>query len=645
MAVLKKTGTPSASKRFKPAAIITPQISVKSQSGRTSRGSSLLNEDEALIRSLRLGVIISPDTEDAPMSIRSKFKKQMIEKELSTTVTFRIAELELNVMKSARERLFGEQRELLSERERCVAADAEVNGIWDTQKPQYMDDRLSVIDMEVAMLNAKIRNLEDEFRLGRAASVMRNHYSENRLDSFPELEIDMPQGDAGWENAVNLLRSLDVIEQEYVAVLFLQDVVDNKINVRSLETKIADQEKVIFDLRSSLSTMRGAALQTAMEYRKEMDNMRKIAEEKIASVSEEISQTLTRPKISSRRREGLGGLSRSRSSLFSYDEFGAATPKLQKMFDSAYGHGFVVLKPSIRVLSGEMQATDIERVLGGVEKALKQEVKSPIVPEDTIDSSFASDYDGSPVRKRASSFNFDGINESSTMRRYNLRPRSRRISGGDQNQNPNESIESIATPFASTVLQPSIDNGIDGFETMAIERGRTETRVISSPPRVVRASSMPESPVAADSNKAVIRDFININLKRRKRAKIADISTEHTIADLEKEIQQINSTSNSSETKLVPGITKSWSQRSNISSFRADSSFESEADVSVTIRRKQSRATLEGIDGSGADVFARLATSHTLASQAKVIHREKDADAIGSAGLSSSVKNMRDNQR
>ncbi|KAI8608764.1 hypothetical protein BC830DRAFT_1153935 [Chytriomyces sp. MP71] len=661
MTALKKSQVtaPKQNVRFKNSSsnasgIVSPTLRSKVASFRGGASKKVARDDAALLRSLGTfgGAGVRGDGDEPPVAIKAQFKKGMIDKEVETTVSFRIAELELNVMKNARDRLVGEQRELMNERERCIAADAEMTRIWNTAKPQYMDDRLSVIDMEVAMYNARIRNLEDEIRLGKAAAalstILESGLSGGASPPSPPqgFASSMSQGDLGWDNAVNLTKSLDVMELEFVAVLFLQDLVDCKIHIRGLETKLADSEKTALDLRGSLSTMRGAALQTAVDYRKELDHIRSIAADKIAAALEDV-EALKRVKHGS-------GMSRSKSTLFSFEEFGSATPKLQKMFDSAYGRGFVVIQPSVKNLaSGE---TDVLRE--SVAKALEG---TPI-RHLSLSSSPTEEDKESVEQVESSSDEEEGVRRRSPVIRSSpalikafvlppvdiplppaidnecLTPEELVTDQGATLEEPVEELEDgvlatlpehVSGPRynlrrrgrkGSSEVAPAAEEEASGGSRR--RRGRAETR---PPPEFVeppqRSASVPSSPVDPNSDKFIIKSFINA--RRNRPVRQPDFN-----ASIAAELQQ-----DTTEFVYPPSIeTNSDSNLSQSGIIMDDTGDVLDA---LNLRKRASKASLDSANNTeGSDVFERLATSHTLASQAKVIHRDhKEGSSSEAAGM------------
>jgi hypothetical protein len=134
-------------------------------------------------------------------------------------------------------------------------------------------------------------------------------------------------------SATNLLHSLDVNEIEIVASNFIEDLVDLRVKYKNTESKLAEREKAVTDFRNALETMRGAALQTAMEYRQELEEVK-------AEATKQIESLLSSAPSS----EFLSVQKRTISPL---------TPRVQRLFDKAYGRGVVT------VMSKESKPIDI----------------------------------------------------------------------------------------------------------------------------------------------------------------------------------------------------------------------------------------------------------------------------------------------
>ncbi|KAJ3060346.1 hypothetical protein HDU98_003680 [Podochytrium sp. JEL0797] len=577
-------------------------------------------------------------------------------------------------MQAQREHLIGEQRELLAERERCIAVGDET----------YMDARLADLDCEIALHNARIRPLSDEIKFGKATAAMES-------DVEICLDTSVRQSDLGWENAVNLLRSLDSVEMEYVAVLLLEDLVEGQIAMKTLERRMEEANASVVDKSIELGMMREAALQMAKYYRQEMEDIWARAEQKIGETRVE--------KGVSAGGAGVGGgggmkksaLGRSRSSLFSYEEFGAATPKLQKMFDSAYGHNYIRV-PSHRVTSceigkGGVEPLDLEGVDSALRKAKVEEGEDGmeedlgegdavgVVAMDTgreageeEETSSEEEEPVSPVRNRRQSSEMLGTHTpgwrdpnwvppkdeerpvSPTLpKRYNLRPR--RISNDSESsaslnsfaRESNEAgVDSVVSPVPPTLSQPLAEDEppVEPVTPAIMEedeneeppanlhvttrRGRTNLRAFLLSPsknKAVRAMSVPSSPVDPTSNKSIIKNFIHAQAQKSKtlRAAAAAANGGLSVMDLENDA-----------TVVVGGGVREDEVGEGVVRDRGSNALDAAVDAAAQVRKRLAKNLMEvggPLEATG-DVFSRLATSHTLASQAKVIHR----DAVGGGG-------------
>ncbi|KAJ3061617.1 hypothetical protein HK102_009043, partial [Quaeritorhiza haematococci] len=237
----------------------------------------------------------------------------MLERELDSCIAARRTKLILDELQFARNRLLGEQMELLAERKRCVEVDAQETGEFDPTKPQYMDERLAVIEEELGVINMRIGEVEEEARRqmigiwgGVDVVAMQQQTTAQQqpgtntapgvqpadgaslatTTTAPEMVPTIPSitdADRGWENAVNLLKSLDPAEMDFVAIQFMSELVQLRSTNRDLDIRLAEREKMVLELRAALDIMRGAALEAAIDYEKKIseiqDEARKIVEQ------------------------------------------------------------------------------------------------------------------------------------------------------------------------------------------------------------------------------------------------------------------------------------------------------------------------------------------------------------------------------
>lgn len=216
---------------------------------------------------------LEPQEEHAPpLELRARFKKQMLDKELSGCLKQQRLLVRLDELKEERSRLIEEENELAAERERCMKIDLDSNS-FDPESPYYMDDRLNLISSEMNMLDSRIAELEKDVE--KPAPIE---------DS--SVFTDSPGG--SWENAENILNSLDNPEIQLVSKMFMKEAIDLKASGIEKDAKIVEKDKVILELRAAMENLRCAALKTAMQFEKKIqdiqENAKKVLETNIVSV-------------------------------------------------------------------------------------------------------------------------------------------------------------------------------------------------------------------------------------------------------------------------------------------------------------------------------------------------------------------------
>lgn len=179
---------------------------------------------------------------EATLDIRAQFKKQMVDKELEGCILCRRTQKKLAELTFTRTKLVGEQKELISERQRVVQAYYEISGIHDAETPQYMDERVQVIDVEINEIDSKMGHLEELLR---------------RKKGVNETEQDL---DLNWENALGLLKSLDRVELESTLTYFLEDLLALRVEKEDKICKDTEREGVITNLKRMVEVLRTAML-------------------------------------------------------------------------------------------------------------------------------------------------------------------------------------------------------------------------------------------------------------------------------------------------------------------------------------------------------------------------------------------------
>lgn len=242
MQSLKRAATPN--KVIKPhGSGFTSPIprNLKSARGRAGALSgAAMNEILASVNSpVRVSVSHTIMETRPDIDLRARFKKQMVDKELAATVLIRKSQKTHQQFQKVRNRLIEEQKELIAERKRVVISNFKVLGIHDEKSPQYMDERVRSIDVEVASIDNSMIDLEEKLKQNSGV-----------LDSG--FIGDSSVADLNWENALNLLRSLDRVELEATVAYFLEDVV----SLRSLEDEyvqeLESKEQTVANLKQQL---------------------------------------------------------------------------------------------------------------------------------------------------------------------------------------------------------------------------------------------------------------------------------------------------------------------------------------------------------------------------------------------------------
>lgn len=226
-------------------------------------------------------------------------KKQVIDRAIYGYISGQHAINVMEDMLKKRERLRTEKIELEQERQRVVQAQEEnalANGsemLDFASEPQYMDDRITMIDAEITYINARIRALQAEAAaLGFVTSIEKGlHHEETRDGSTTDEEelmtklirqgmaedaMGLPPGSGAtvaFESSIRILRSMDLNEsREFLEMLF-EDMVAVRSHENGLQVQVINQEKVIEELKRALQAMRRAAVGATLGYEKRCDGL------------------------------------------------------------------------------------------------------------------------------------------------------------------------------------------------------------------------------------------------------------------------------------------------------------------------------------------------------------------------------------
>ncbi|OUM60188.1 hypothetical protein PIROE2DRAFT_14111 [Piromyces sp. E2] len=199
------------------------------------------DKDEMLIN----GIDLDEDS-------RLKRKKQILDHELDQCIIAQETQHMIDEMEKKKIRLLDEQRELKNEREKIIRIESAKSKSFDPEQPQYMDDRLEMIDAELQLINSRI--------------------IEAKKSNFL---TDGVNGDEnGFSNAINIIKSTSFDNLQKLTEMLLSDIVEMKLKERHQMAQAASNERTIADLRVTLQVMKKTAVSAAIEYERKVKDLR-----------------------------------------------------------------------------------------------------------------------------------------------------------------------------------------------------------------------------------------------------------------------------------------------------------------------------------------------------------------------------------
>lgn len=194
----------------------------------------------------------SPPRKPDPVNIeiRSRMKKDLLEQYLHICQISKQIDFQIQQHEAEKTLILQEQQELLTEREKCREHDAQMSGNFDIDKPQYMDERLDIIVNDLDVIEDKIYNL----------TLYSTSYTEDGqiIQNF----------DQGWQDVLLVLDTLQFDEFRMLTSMFISELVDLRALMHDSQMQISEKENTIYELRASFDHMRDAAIEASMEYEK-----------------------------------------------------------------------------------------------------------------------------------------------------------------------------------------------------------------------------------------------------------------------------------------------------------------------------------------------------------------------------------------
>ncbi|KAI8985865.1 hypothetical protein BDB01DRAFT_66165 [Pilobolus umbonatus] len=176
-------------------------------------------------------------------------KKRLIHKAISLYVKGQTAGQMIVELTQKRDRLVEEQEELLKERD-VILSDS-----VDNLQPQYMDERIDLITIQVYALNQQIKRLQEK-------NIDTKDDNNNWMDEVDkELQIgvfDNANTQISYEMALTLIRSLEPEEARLVAESLMEDIVQLKTRDQCCTVSLEHSSSMIQCLQLGLVQMRRA---------------------------------------------------------------------------------------------------------------------------------------------------------------------------------------------------------------------------------------------------------------------------------------------------------------------------------------------------------------------------------------------------
>ncbi|CAO0793737.1 unnamed protein product [Mucor circinelloides] len=187
-------------------------------------------------------------------------KKKLIHRAISLYVRNQSSAKVGEELIQKRDRLREEQKELLAERQ-LILEEERKSGTQHTldDEPQYMDERIDLITLQVDTLNQQISH------------ILEQKHSDDELDEKnwmdivdKELQIDLfdhsTDSQVAYEIALSLIRSMQPEEARLVSESLLEDIVLLKTDQSTSSTLVRHLNSMLYSLQAGLVQMRRAVI-------------------------------------------------------------------------------------------------------------------------------------------------------------------------------------------------------------------------------------------------------------------------------------------------------------------------------------------------------------------------------------------------
>ena len=261
MSLLKRSSTPSKISKTGSTYCQSP-IKKLSRAG-SRRGHFQKTGDRQKMASLFDSLDRVTHEDFSKTEANARLKYDILEKELSTCIATRQSRNVIASLIHQSKRLVGEQQELLAERSRIVTADFERTGVYDADSPQYMDERLGVVECELATIDSKIRVVQEQ--LLRSGSITDISSFEKSLQLNQDPFFESEQADLPWENCVNLVQSFSRRELDIVSTKILEELVNARLEADDKAALLEERNQKLLDLQFMIDQMRAAEMEKELK--------------------------------------------------------------------------------------------------------------------------------------------------------------------------------------------------------------------------------------------------------------------------------------------------------------------------------------------------------------------------------------------
>ncbi|CEP16969.1 hypothetical protein [Parasitella parasitica] len=188
-------------------------------------------------------------------------KKKLIHRAVSLYVRNQSAAKVGEDLIQKRDRLIDEQRELLAERELVIQDEQKSGMALGSNEPQYMDERIDLITLQVDTLNQQISHVLEQKHSGEELE------EKNWTDIVDkDLQIDLfdrtTDSKVAYEIALSLIRSMQPEEARLVSESLLEDIISLKTDQQTNSTLVRHLNNMLYSLQSGLVQMRRAVIDT-----------------------------------------------------------------------------------------------------------------------------------------------------------------------------------------------------------------------------------------------------------------------------------------------------------------------------------------------------------------------------------------------